>query len=259
MDSNQIKLFISDRLVKSLGDRIPVSKLYSSYLSWAKDNDYSAVSNIILNKEISNNIEKIRKGGIVYFYDIAFKPKTPLIPHVIPSQSSLIEVVNPPISYVSHEPKTSLIPRETPSQSSLIEVINPPISYVSHEPVIHKKVFIKFTDFILHVPSYIGIKGSFSDDIGVISSYPFSLEDVYNLVNNTDINKLSITDSAHLYTHFNDLLNEITVHKLSLENSVVLIFSSGNNYSQFQFRRNLLICDTYDEFYSYCKNQSLAI
>lgn len=241
MESNQIKHFISDHLIESSGNRIPVSTLYKRYVSWATNNKYNILSNITLNKEISNNnIKKYKKGGVVYFFDIDFKPIEK-------------EIISTPL--ISQIPILSQTPISKPliSQSPISK---PPIS---QEPIPPKKTFINFTDFILHVPTFIAIKGSYKDDTRFITSFPFSLKIVIKLTFNRIVHKLTVHESANLYSNFNTLLSFIHDKNFSLEDSVALIFSTGNNYSLFQFQRNLLSFDTFDEFLSYCKDNSLSL
>lgn len=233
MDS--LKDYFSEFIIitKNSRDRIKTTDLLASYSSWQSKNDDRFIYNQrSFNKDvISLGVPKKESNGIRFFSGLLFKPL------IIEKEK---EIVNIPI------PVITPIKVVTPiSKSSLIKDV--PIKKKFHDK------FIKFKDFSLHVPSFIAISGVLPSDIVYLFENPFDLNSSLNLLVSKRTN-LSNSDKANLYRN-----NILSFKNMDPEKSAYLILSTGLQYSRSLFHRDLLLCDTYDEFYSYCNNNpSLA-
>lgn len=242
-----LKNYFSDyiNITKNNKDRIKTTVLFSSFSKWCEDNN---IINTYIQRSFNTDLKKLgiskkESNGNTFFPGILFKP--------LIENNKLKTVQNSTDTVVEISKEVENIPKRNSKEVEIIDIIKPVIKI--------KKVFIKFKDFILHVPTYITIKGNFIQDNRFICCFPFSLKDVINMRSEVNVLGLDVFESSNLYKNFNNLLNLMLEKKFSLQNSVTLIFTTGNNYSQFQFQRNLLVCDTFDEFYSYCIDHSLPI
>jgi hypothetical protein len=222
-------------------DRIKTTILFNSYSNWkkslAKFKNEIHVNQTSFNSYVNKlGIKKRDSNGKRFFDGVSFKSE---------------EIIKP-----SSDLKETVIP-SVPIIKSPIEIVKSPIEIVKSyieivkSPIVKKKFhdnFIKFRDFSLHVPSYIAVKGNLPSDIVYLFENPFDLDSALKLLvsKRTDLNN---TDKARLY--LNDILS---FKNLSPDISSYLIFSTGLQYSRSLFHRDLLLCDTYDEFYSYCNN-----
>lgn len=248
---NSIEKYFSDFILvtKTNTDKIKTTDLLKSYHAWKSlhpSEDY--FNQTSLNSALEDlGFPKRKLHGDRYFVGIKFKVNSPQV-----------------------EPKV-IIPSSCPTLvtkeilETKVEVIPSKVKVLSQETIVPKKNFILFSDFILHIPTFIavkgskGLKGSYPNNISFLLSYSFKLNTVVDLLTNHDVHNLSVYESGNLYFNFPKLLQTMNEKKLSLENSVILLFSTGFDFARFRFGRNLLVCDSYDEFSSYCKNNSLLI
>lgn len=219
-------------------DRIKTTVLFESYLNWKKTfvkfNNEQRVNQTSFNSYVNKlGIKKRDSNGKRFFDGIAFKSEEIKPLQIISKTVSPVPIV-----------KTVKTPVKAISKLSPVKVI--PIKKF------HDK-FIKFKDFSLHVPSFIAIRGVLPSDIVYLFKNPFDLNSSLNLLvsKRTD---LSNSDKANLYR--NDILS---FKNMDPEKSAYLILSTGLQYSRSVFHRDLLLCDTYDEFYSYCNNNPSLI
>jgi hypothetical protein len=242
MDS--INKYFSDFIIVTNSDRdkIKTTDLLKSYNVWRSLNSKEKQFNQTSLNSVVDELGFVKKKlhGERYFVGIKFK-------------ESPSELVATPQSFLNNSSIVSKEVLESPKK-----IIPKKIDFLSQETIVPKKNFIKFTDFILHIPTFIAIKGSYPSNIDFLLYYPVNFNFAANSLLH-DVHNLTPHESGNLYFNFNKLLLTMNEKNFSLENCVILLFSTGFDYAHFRFDRNLLVCNSYDDFYSYCKNNSLVI
>lgn len=229
MDS--LKDFFSNCIVVTNNDknRIKTIDLFTSFSTWLEKN---SIKNTYNQRSFNSDVKKLgfekrESNGKTFFPGLIFK-----------------NVSDPVI-----DPKKVLSPTKkiVPSPTKKIVPPSPKKKLLFHDN------FIKFKDFSLHVPSYIAITSKMPDNILYLYEIPLDLYSATKLLRTKNID-LDNSKKAKLYRD-----KILSFNSLPPDQATLFILVTGLHYSRLLFDRDLLLCNNFDEFYSFCNNNPALI
>jgi len=221
---NSLKDFFSNHIVVTNNDkdRIKTIDLFTSFSTWMEKN---SIKNTYNQRSFNSDVKKLgfekrESNSKTFFPGLIFK-----------------NVSNPAIDPI----KIAISPAKK------ILVSSPKKKLLFHDN------FIKFKDFSLHVPSYIAITSKMPDNILYLYEIPVDLYFATKLLRTKNID-LDNSKKAKLYRD-----EILSFHSLPPDKATLFILATGLHYSRFLFDRDLLLCNNFDAFYSFCNNNPFLL
>ncbi len=237
-------------------DRIKTNVLFDSYSKWKKSlikfNNEKHVNQTSFNSYVNKlGIKKRDSNGKRFFDGVSFKSEEI-------NQSSDSNKILPVQPSVNTSPTKEIVKVEIPQPKNsplgkMISVsqtvlLNPVVKLRLHDN------FIKFKNFSLHVPSYCVVRGKIPKDVTYLFENPLDLNSSIHMLKTKTISGLDDKSIAKIYSD-----NIKSVLDYPPNKACFFIFVTGLKYSRLTFHRDLLVCDTYDELYSYCSKNPLLV